>query len=214
MTSGQQHALDSLFPIYGIPFTPCRIDLAGTFGNNRPVWLEIGFGDGEALMTMAESMPDINFIGIEVHAPGVGHLLARIEERQLDNVKVMRHDAVEVMSEMLAEGSIERVLLLFPDPWHKKRHHKRRILQAETLALFTKILQPGGKFHCATDWAEYAEAMLDVLNSSSLSNLAPGRSYAVKPDYRPLTKFEQRGLKLGHEVFDLLFEKTASTSGT
>jgi len=207
MTQSQSHALDQLLPVYGLAFSEQQIDFTSVFDNDHPVWLEIGFGNGEALLSMAEAKPDTNFIGVEVHAPGVGHLLAGIEKRQLKNVRVIRHDALDVLSVMVPADSISRILLLFPDPWHKKRHHKRRILQTQTLSVISKALEPGGVLHCATDWSDYAESMLETLNGSDLTNLAKDHGYAERPDYRPQTKFEQRGLKLGHTVADLLFEK-------
>ena len=207
MTPSQQQAIDRLFPVYGLNYSETNLDLSVTFGNTNPVWLEIGFGDGEALMSMAEAMPDTNFLGIEVHAPGVGHLLAGIEQRKLVNIRVLRHDALDVLNSMIPDESIARILLLFPDPWHKKRHHKRRILNQETVPLLARVLTKKGILHCATDWAEYAEAMLEVLEGSELTNLNQAGAYSPRPDYRPLTKFEQRGLRLGHEVADLLYTR-------
>lgn len=205
MTPSQQLAIDTLFPVYGLEYVEQPLNLETVFGNTNPVWLEIGFGDGEALMAMAEARPDTNFIGIEVHAPGVGHLLAGIERRDLPNIRVIRHDALDVLTSMIPATSIARILLLFPDPWHKKRHHKRRILNEETIPLIAGVLVKQGVLHCATDWAEYAESMLEVLEASELSNLNHNGAYSERPDYRPLTKFEQRGLRLGHEVADLLY---------
>lgn len=209
MTDSQKSALELLLPVYGVPFTETPIDFHELFGNPFPVWLEIGFGNGDALIEMASLQPQINFLGIEVHAPGVGHLLAGIKQAGLSNVRVMRHDAVETLTTMIPANSLARVLLFFPDPWHKKRHHKRRILQAETVQLIHTALVPGGTLHCATDWEEYAEGMLEVLNAESqLENQGEESGYALKPSYRPITKFEQRGLRLGHRVHDLLFEKS------
>lgn len=209
MTQGQKNALDTLMPVHGIEFDVLNPQPATHFGNSNPVWLEIGFGDGEALLHMAALLPEINFIGIEVHAPGVGHLLAGIDAQGLTNVRVMRHDAVEVL-DVLAAQTLERVLVFFPDPWHKKRHHKRRIIQSETIDSIRRTLTPGGHLHCATDWQPYAEAMLEQLNDTEgFQNTSASRGYCDKPDYRPLTKFEQRGLRLGHEVADLVFQRLA-----
>ena len=210
MTDSQKSALENLLPIYGIPYTGDLINFAEVFGNSLPVWLEIGFGNGEALLEMASTQPQVNFLGIEVHAPGVGHLLAGIKQAELSNIRVIQHDAVEVLSEMIPAAGLARTLLFFPDPWHKKRHHKRRILQQETVQLISQALQPGGVLHCATDWEEYAEAMLEVLTASeNFNNMDSGGGYSEKPTYRPMTKFEQRGLRLGHNVHDLLFQKPA-----
>ncbi len=205
MTQGQKNAIETLMPVYGIEFSALNPQPSRHFDNTNPVWLEIGFGNGEALLHMAALLPDINFIGIEVHAPGVGHLLAGIDAAGLTNVRVMRHDAVEVL-DALDTGTLARVLVFFPDPWHKKRHHKRRIIQNETIRSVQRTLQPGGHLHCATDWQPYAEVMLEQLNhAEGFVNTSPTQVYCDKPDYRPLTKFEQRGLKLGHEVADLVF---------
>ncbi len=194
-------------PVYGIEFDDLNSQPSTHFDNDSPVWLEIGFGDGEALLHMAALLPEVNFIGIEVHAPGVGHLLAGIEAQALHNVRVMRHDAVEAL-DALADSTLDRVLVFFPDPWHKKRHHKRRIIQSETIDSIRRTLKPGGHLHCATDWAPYAEAMLEQLSEAEgFENTAASQGYCDKPDYRPLTKFEQRGLRLGHEVADLVYRR-------
>lgn len=208
MTSGQKTALDALYPLYGIDFQESELDLSQIFGNSAPIWLEIGFGDGEALLTMAEQNPQNNFLGIEVHAPGVGHLLAGMEKKHLSNIRVMRHDAAEVLQYCIPTASLQRVLLFFPDPWHKKKHHKRRFLQHETLHLIKRALTLHGILHCATDWTDYAESMMELLSADAmLSNASPTGGYSEKPEYRPETKFEQRGMRLGHPVYDLLFEK-------
>lgn len=210
LTGGQKEAMDTLMPVYGLPYSNTVIDFGAVFGNQAPVWLEIGFGNGEALLSIATAHPELNFLGIEVHAPGVGHLLAGIRDSGLTNVRVMRHDALEVLATMIPAGTVQRVLLLFPDPWHKKRHHKRRILQTEAVRLIDTALTDGGVLHCATDWADYAASMLEVLSQQqSWGNLSDTGGYALKPDYRSLTKFEQRGLRLGHSVADLLFRKNS-----
>ncbi len=209
MTDAQKTAMDTLYPVYGLAYQNAALDIQALFGNGSPVWLEIGFGDGEALLSIASTHPEINFLGIEVHAPGVGHLLAGIERLALKNVRVMRYDALEVLDNMIAPASLDRILLFFPDPWHKKRHQKRRILQANTIASVKTALKPGGVLHCATDWEDYAESMLEVLQADSeMRNLSKTGGYAETPDYRPRTKFEERGLRLGHSVADLLFEKS------
>jgi len=198
-------------PSLGVSYQEEHIDFEVLFGNTNPVWLEIGFGNGDALLSIAQRFPTINFLGVEVHAPGVGHLLAGIELQGVTNVRVMRHDAVEVLEHMIKPGSLSRVLLFFPDPWHKKRHHKRRILQAETVALIERGLATGGVLHCATDWEAYATAMLEELSASdALANESTNdhaEGYSERPDYRPATRFEQRGLRLGHTVRDLLFRR-------
>lgn len=206
LTKGQARAFEEQWPKFGINYHPEALDLQALFGNDKPVHLEIGFGNGESLATMANQRPDINVIGIEVHGPGVGHLLMRIGELGLTNVRICQHDAVEVLREMLPPNSLSGSYLFFPDPWHKKRHHKRRIVQPDFLELLASRLQPGGFFHAATDWENYAEHMLETLNASAhFENTAEG--YTEKPDYRPLTKFEQRGLRLGHGVWDLVFKR-------
>lgn len=211
MTSAQQRALDELLPVYGVEYQTTAIDQQTLFGRQAPLWVETGFGNGDALLSMAQCYPDKNFLGIEVHAPGVGHLLQRIKKQDLDNIRVVRHDAVEVFDNMLAAASVERALVFFPDPWPKKRHHKRRILQTDFVAVIEKALQPAGVIHCATDWQEYAQWMLELLQTRShLKNQAATDKYAERPDYRPATRFENRGRRLGHDVFDLLFEKVTS----
>jgi tRNA (guanine-N7-)-methyltransferase len=171
--------------------------------------LEIGFGMGDATAQVAAAMPETDFIGVEVHEPGVGALLKRVGEQGLDNVRIVAHDAVDVLQHMLAPASLAGVHLWFPDPWHKKRHHKRRLVQPALVALLASRLAPGGYLHCATDWQPYAEQMLAVLSAEpSLANTAT--AYATRPDWRPRTKFEIRGLKLGHGVWDLLFVRPSS----
>ena len=206
MGPGQQRALDELGPRFVLPYRTEPLDLAATFGREAATVLEIGFGMGDATAQIAAAMPGTNFIGIEVHAPGVGALLKRIGERGLTNLRLVQHDAVEVLEHMIAPASLAGVHIYFPDPWHKKRHHKRRLIQPAWVRQLSARLAPGGYLHCATDWQPYAEQMLEVLGGEpSLVNSA--EAYAPRPAWRPLTKFEQRGLKLGHGVWDLLFTR-------
>ncbi|WP_296696824.1 tRNA (guanosine(46)-N7)-methyltransferase TrmB [Thiocapsa sp. UBA6158] len=210
LTSAQERAFRDLWPLYGVDWTPdAPLDLAGLFGNPRPVVLEIGFGNGASLAEMAEQDPQRNWLGIEVHRPGVGHLLLEIERRGLTNLRLIRHDAVEVLARGIAPGSLDRVQLFFPDPWPKRRHHKRRILTPELIGLLAHALRPGGVFHAATDWEPYAEQMLEILEASSESfeNLAGADGFSPRPAARPLTRFEQRGERLGHRVRDLMFRR-------
>lgn len=206
LTKGQQRAYELFWPTLGIDYNGEPLDLPTLFGNDNPVHLEIGFGNGESLAEMARNNPDRNYIGIEVHSPGVGHLLMKLEEYGCSNVRVCQHDAIEVLENMIPAHSLQGVYLFFPDPWHKKRHHKRRIVQASFLALLAKRLRPGGFFHAATDWENYAEHMLEVLNAATetFENTA-NKDFVERPDERPLTKFEQRGLRLGHGVWDLIY---------
>ena len=207
MGSGQQRALDELGPRFILPFTPAVLDLPATFGRTGPCVLEIGFGMGQATAQIAAAMPGTDFIGIEVHPPGVGALLKLIGEQQLSNLRIVRHDAVEVLDRMIAPASLAGVHLFFPDPWHKLRHHKRRLIQPAFVAALVTRLAPGARLHCATDWQPYAEQMLEVLSAEpTLRNCAESKSgYAARPEHRPLTKFEARGLQRGHGVWDLVF---------
>lgn len=207
-TPAQERALTQLLPKIGLEYHNNQLlNLESIFGNNHPVWLEIGFGMGHSLATLAQQMPNTNFIGIEVHRPGVGSLLNQLQQHNLTNVRVMCHDAIEVLKHMIPDHSLERVLLFFPDPWHKTKHHKRRIVQPAFLDLISTKLTHLGMFHSATDWQAYAEWMLATLNEHpSFVNTAENDSYALKPSYRAETKFERRGQKLGHGVWDLLFE--------
>ncbi len=208
MSKGQQRAYDSLLPQLGLSYQPEAQDLDAAFGRCAPKVVEIGFGMGGATADIAQARPDTDYLGIEVHGPGVGSLLKLVDERQLSNVRVIQHDAVEVFTHMLAPASLDGVHVFFPDPWHKKRHNKRRLIQPPFVALLASRIKPGGYLHLATDWEDYAIQMLDVLSQEpSLENTADG--YAPRPDYRPLTKFEQRGLRLGHGVWDLVFGKRA-----
>lgn len=206
-TEGQARALGELGPRFVLPFQNTPLDTDTAFGRQAPVVLEIGFGMGDATAQIAQALPDTDFIGCEVHEPGVGALLKQIGERGLGNLRLVRHDAVEVLEHMVAPASLAGVHIFFPDPWHKKRHHKRRLIQPPLVSLLTSRLAPGGYLHCATDWEPYAQQMLEVLGvEPGLRNTAAG--YADKPAYRPLTKFEQRGLRLGHGVWDLVFRKS------
>ncbi|WP_298830476.1 tRNA (guanosine(46)-N7)-methyltransferase TrmB [uncultured Piscinibacter sp.] len=206
MGTGQMRALAELAPHYVLPFAAAVTDFTAAFGRAAPLVVEIGFGMGDATAQIAAARPDTSFLGIEVHPPGVGALLQRIEALGLANLRIVQHDAVEVLERMVAPASLAGVHVFFPDPWHKKRHHKRRLIQPPFVALLASRLAPGGYLHCATDWQPYAEQMLDVLSSDpTLKNRFEG--YAPRPDYRPLTKFENRGLRLGHGVWDLVFER-------
>jgi len=208
LTRGQERAFERHWPRLGLAYQAAELDFAAVFGNSNPVHLEIGFGNGESLATMARDNPALNYIGIEVHRPGVGHLLMKLEEYDCDNVRVCRHDAVEVLRDMVPDHSLAGVYLFFPDPWHKKRHHKRRILQSEFVELLARKIRAGGFLHAATDWEDYALHMLAVLHGSSdFHNTAVEGDFVARPDYRPLTRFEQRGLRLGHGVWDLIFER-------
>jgi tRNA (guanine-N7-)-methyltransferase len=206
MGSGQVRALRELAPRYVLPFSAAAFDAPGVFGRHAPLIVEIGFGMGQATAQIAAARPHDDFLGIEVHEPGVGALLQRIDEQQLANLRIVRHDAVEVLRDMIAPATLAAVHVFFPDPWPKKRHWKRRLIQPPFVALLASRLAPGGTLHCATDWQPYAEQMLEVLSATtSLENTA--ESYAHRPDYRPLTKFENRGLALGHGVWDLVFTR-------
>jgi tRNA (guanine-N7-)-methyltransferase len=206
MGTGQAKALADLGPRYVLPFTTTPLDRRAAFGRDAPLVLEIGFGMGDATAAIAQARPDTDFLGVEVHPPGVGALLKHIGDRGLTNIRIVQHDAVEVLQHMIAAGSLSGVHVFFPDPWHKKRHHKRRLIQPAFVHELALRLAPGGHLHCATDWQPYAEQMLEVLSAEALlENTAQG--YAPKPDYRPLTKFEQRGMKLGHGVWDLVFRR-------
>ncbi len=208
LTPGQERAFELHWERFGVTFEGQRLDLPALFGNDRPVYLEIGFGNGDSLVEIAANHPQYNYLGIEVHRPGVGHLLMKAAEREVANLRVMRHDAVEVLKGGLAEGALEGVFLFFPDPWPKTRHHKRRILQPAFVALLARVIRPGGIFHAATDWENYALQMMEVLSTAAdFENSAGSGEYAPRPEYRPLTKFEQRGIRLGHGVWDLVFRR-------
>ena len=204
--SGQARALAEVGPRCLLAYQSHVVDLDAVFGRVSAKVLEIGFGMGEGLAETAAAYPDTDFLGVEVHTPGVGALLKQIGERGLDNVRVIQHDAVEVLERMIAPGSLAGVRVFFPDPWHKKRHHKRRLIQPPLVALLASRLAPGGFIHLATDWQDYAAQMLVVLSAEPLLQNTVA-DYAPRPDTRPLTKFEQRGLRLGHGVWDLIFRR-------
>ena len=205
-TTGQAKAFEQLAPRFVLPYKAQQLDVAAAFGRDAPTVLEIGFGMGEATAHIAALMPETNFLCCEVHEPGVGALLKRIGEQGLENIRIVQHDAVEVLATMIAPTSLAGVHIFFPDPWHKLRHNKRRLVQPPLVAQLALRLQPGGYLHCATDWEPYAQQMLEVLSAEpQLQNSADG--FAPKPHYRPLTKFENRGLKLGHGVWDVVFRK-------
>jgi tRNA (guanine-N7-)-methyltransferase len=210
LTAAQERAFRDLWPAYGVDWVPRSVlDAPTLFGNTRALYLEIGFGNGEALVTLAERHPESNYLGIEVHRPGVGHLLLEIAGRGLGNVRVLRQDALDVLERGLAPASLAGVYLLFPDPWPKKKHHKRRILNPEFVRRLARVIQPGGFLHAATDWQPYARQMLEVLTSADdlFENSAGGGCFAPRPDERPLTRFELRGQRLGHAVWDLVFRR-------
>ncbi len=209
LTNAQARAIEENWSSMGIDYQPQRLNFDTLFAQPGPVVLEIGFGMGKSLVQMACEAPDTNFIGIEVHRPGVGSCLSEAEAHNLTNLRVMEHDAVEVFKHMIPDASLRRVQLYFPDPWHKKRHHKRRIVQPEFVAMIREKLTIGGVFHMATDWENYAEHMLTVMQGApGFSNTSVSGDYVERPDYRPITKFEVRGQKLGHGVWDLVFERT------
>lgn len=203
-TDGQARAFAELGPLFLLPYRAEPLDLEAAFGRAAPTVLEIGFGMGEATAHIAALKPETNFLCCEVHEPGVGALLKRIGEQQLSNIRICAHDAVDVLDHMLVPGTLAGVHVFFPDPWHKKRHNKRRLIQPPLVRKLAERLAPGGYLHCATDWQPYAEQMLEVLAQEPLLRNTAA-AYAPKPDYRPLTKFENRGLKLGHGVWDLVF---------
>ncbi len=208
LSKGQERALEEFGPQFCIPYQTNPIDLATVFGRDTPKVLEIGFGMGGATAEIAAGLPDTDFLGVEVHTPGVGSLLKLIDEQKLSNIRIIQHDAVEVLENMLAPNTLDGAHIFFPDPWHKKRHNKRRLIQPEFIKQLVSRIKPGGYLHLATDWEDYAIQMLDVLSAeSALQNTAAG--YAPRPDYRPLTKFENRGIKLGHGVWDLVFQKVS-----
>jgi tRNA (guanine-N7-)-methyltransferase len=207
ITEAQQRALDVFWPRYGIDFELQPLELDTIFGRHAPRVLEIGFGNGENLASLAAAHPDRDYLGVEVHRPGVGRLLLSADEARLTNVKVICHDAVEVLERQLPERCCDEVLILFPDPWPKKRHHKRRLIQSAFVELVASRLKPGGLLRLATDWAPYAEQMLQTLKASpTLENLASHGDFAERPE-RAVTRFERRGKRLGHDVWDLIFRR-------
>lgn len=207
-TQAQERALAELWPSYGISLGEAPLDLAAIFGRSAPRCLEIGFGAGEVIGSLAENHPEIDYLGIEVHRSGVGRLLLRAEQQRLKNLRIICHDAVEVLRGFVPDNSFDEVLVFFPDPWHKKRHHKRRLIDAGFASMVTSKLRAGGTLRLATDWQDYAEQMLAVCNAQpQLESLSPTLSYAARPEFRPPTRFEQRGERLGHGVWDLAYAK-------
>ncbi|BBN82593.1 tRNA (guanine-N(7)-)-methyltransferase [Pseudoalteromonas sp. A25] len=208
LTKGQQAAIDKCWPTMGLEHNQGMLDFSKIFGNDNGVVLEIGFGMGKSLVEMAKNAPELNFIGIEVHRPGVGACLMDADEQHVTNLRVFEHDAVEVLADCIPDESLTTMQLFFPDPWHKKRHHKRRIVQPEFVESLRKKLKIGGVFHMATDWENYAEHMLEVMQSApGYENTSTTNDYVPRPANRPLTKFEQRGHRLGHGVWDLMFKR-------
>ena len=210
ITSGQERALAEHWPRYGLEVDEnLRVDAASLFGDARELILEIGFGNGESFVQMAEDAPQQGFVGIEVHRPGVGHALVLAAAAGIDNLRVIRHDAVAIIRDHVADGTLARVQIYFPDPWPKARHHKRRIVQRAFTDLIWRKLRAGGEIHCATDWENYAEWMRDVFaGDPKWQNLGGADGFAPRPDWRPQTKFERRGERLGHGVWDLRYRKT------
>ncbi len=209
MTAGQSRALEDLWPRYGVPYAAAPLDLDALFGRQAPRTLEIGFGNGEHLANLAAAHPDRDYFGIEVHRPGVGHVLMLAQERALANIRVSDHDAVEVLRDQIAPGAFDEVLVLFPDPWHKKRHNKRRLIQPAFVELLATRLRAGGVFRLATDWEDYAHQMLEVLRgaNSLFANLSPDGDWMPRHEERAPTRFEKRGERLGHGVWDLAFRR-------
>ncbi len=208
VSNAQRRAVETLLPKFGIAYAPAPLDMDAVFGRPAPKIIEIGFGMGETTAQIALAHPHHDYLGIEVHTPGVGGLLRLIEAHALANVRIIQHDAVEVLNHMIAPGSLSAIHIFFPDPWPKKRHHKRRLVQPPLVHLLASRLRPGGYLHLATDWEDYALQMMEVLSAEAqLQNSAEG--FAARPAYRPLTKFEMRGLKLGHRVWDIVFRRRA-----
>jgi tRNA (guanine-N7-)-methyltransferase len=208
MTEGQQRGLDEAWPELGLEIAAGMIDPAALFGRQAPLVLEIGFGMGDSLLQMARQMPEKNYIGIEVHRPGVGRLLNNARTEGLTNIRVYAEDAVEVLAQCIPDGSLDCLQLFFPDPWHKKKHNKRRILQPAFAQTVRSKLKIGGQFHMATDWENYAEQMMEVMSvAEGYRNSAGAGEFSPQPDFRPVTKFQNRGEKLGHGVWDLIFER-------
>ncbi|WP_296057522.1 tRNA (guanosine(46)-N7)-methyltransferase TrmB [uncultured Amphritea sp.] len=210
MTEGQQKAMETVWPHMGLELSQGMLDLTEVFGREAPVVLEIGFGMGDSLIEMAKHQPEKNYIGIEVHRPGVGRLLSNAEKEGLSNIRVFCDDAIEVLAQCIPDGSLSTVQLFFPDPWHKKKHNKRRIVQLAFAETIRKKLKVGGQFHMATDWENYAEHMMEVMSAApGYRNVAGDQAYSPQPEWRPVTKFQKRGERLGHGVWDLMFERTA-----
>jgi tRNA (guanine-N7-)-methyltransferase len=212
MTPGQERALTDHWPTYGVDLGADPLELEATFGRRAPRCLEIGFGVGEVIGSLAENNPHIDYLGIEVHRPGVGRLLLRAAQADLRNLRVICHDAVEVLRDNIRDDSLDEILVFFPDPWHKKRHHKRRLIDPAFVDLAAARLRAGGVLRLATDWQAYAEQMLAVCNANAhMESLSEDGSYVARPDFRPSTRFERRGARLGHGVWDLAYRKLATT---
>ena len=208
MTPGQTRGIEQGWPRFGLTLQQGMLDYATVFGRAAPVVFEIGFGMGESLATMAKAESDKNFIGVEVHRPGIGRLLAQLLDENIDNLRLFEGDAKDVLAQSIPDASLDRIQIYFPDPWHKKKHHKRRLIQPGFVQLLATKLRPGGLLHLATDWENYAGQMLEVLSAeAALRNTAGAGNYAPRPVFRPLTKFEARGQRLGHGVWDLLFTR-------
>lgn len=208
ITPAQERALVTLWPKYGVEAGAQKLDCAGLFGREAPRTIEIGFGNGENLLALARAHPERDYLGVEVHRPGVGRLLLGLEEHGLANVRLICHDAVEVLAQQIAPATVQEILILFPDPWPKKRHHKRRLIQRAFVELAASRLSMGGVLRLATDWQPYALEMLAVLGATAgLANLAGAASYVPRPSERVATRFEKRGVRLGHEVWDLAFRR-------
>ncbi|MDX1669093.1 MAG: tRNA (guanosine(46)-N7)-methyltransferase TrmB [Limnobacter sp.] len=207
LSKGQERAIAEGMPVWGLDYHPDQtLNFSQIFGREAPTWLEIGFGMGETTAQIALAHPEVNYLGVEVYPAGVGAMLKRIEEHEIKNVRIMSHDVIDILQHMIPVESLDRVLVYFPDPWRKKRHHKRRLIRPDFLDILCPKMRVGSVLHCATDWEDYAYQMLEVLEAEpSLSNQSEG--FSPRPDTRPLTKFENRGLRLGHGVWDLLFEK-------
>lgn len=211
ITGAQERALDVEWPRFGIDYSPTTLDLTAQFGRDAPCTLEIGFGNGDNLLAFASAHPERNCLGVEVHRAGVGHLLWSAAQADLGHLRVMCHDAVEVLEHCIAPRALDEVLILFPDPWHKKRHHKRRLVQPEFVALLASRLRIGGRLQLATDWEPYAQQMLEVIGADPMfKNLGDATGFVPRPVWRALTRFEKRGHRLGHGVWDLSFERVAS----
>lgn len=206
VSPAQQRACDTLLPQFGIAYQAAKLDLAAAFARPAPKILEIGFGMGDSTATIAAAHPELDYLCLEVHTPGVGNLLKLIDSQQLRNIRIIQHDAVEVMRDMLDDGSLDGIHIFFPDPWHKARHNKRRLIQSPFIAQLVQKLKVGGYIHVATDWEDYAMQVLAVLSAEPLLQNTCA-DYAPRPEYRPLTKFEKRGLNLGHGVWDLVFTR-------
>ena len=212
LTKAQQKALDNYWQDYGIDFSEEHLDYRTLFNNDNELIVEIGFGDGDSLLQQAINQPQYNFIGIEVHGPGVGHIIHNANRQNIHNIKVIRQDAIDVLTQQIADNSIRQLQLFFPDPWHKKRHHKRRIIKQSFIKLVQRKLKIGGYFHLATDWQHYAQQMLEQMDTTeAFRNISGTGNYSKTVAGRCETKFERRGIKLGHGVWDLIYKKTDTT---